>query len=135
MRYFSEDPITVTKKPLYDIFLQMEEDKTRWYQKAWELFQVPMVTDVYMPPVTFMLAYCFDRARGTMSWGNWLRLPFNYHVGYELRDDQVLLSGPIVNFGWGLLSGSEPIKPPNFKSIEGVVLESHNEMPFLPPGP
>jgi len=134
MRYFFDEPVVVmTKKSLYDIYLEMEEAKAEWYQKAFELFHVPFVTDVYMPPVTFMLAYCIDRARGTMAWGNWLRIPFNYHVGPDLRDDQVLLSGPIVDFGWGLLAGTTPIKPPRFKLIEEAVLEKINEMPPLPP--
>lgn len=133
MRYFTEEPMVIRKMPLYDIYLQMEQDRAKWYQKAFELFQVPFVTDVYMPPVTFMLAYCICQARGLMASGNWLRLPLNYHVSNTLEDDQIMFSGPIPYFGWGLLSGSDPIKPLSFKTIEEAVTEIHNEMPALPP--
>jgi len=134
MRYVTEEQeAKIQRKPLWEIYQEMKEARAKWYQKAFELFHVPFVTDIYMPPVTFMLAFCIEKARGTMAWGNWLRIPFNYHVGPNLDDDQVLLSGPIVDFGWGLLAGTTPIKPPRFKLIEEAVLEKINEMPLLPP--
>ena len=104
MQYlFGEDEVK-----LVEIVAQME----RWYECAYQLFDIPFVTHCFMPP---MLAYCICQARGLMALSNWLR---NYNIGPDLEPDQ-------VHRGWNI---------PFPDSVnKGAVKEiSPNEIPPLP---
>ena len=100
----SEAPTYTRPRSLWKIYRRMTEDALRWHHLASRACITPYVDGVVLNRVTFMLAYCIDRAHGPMEWGNWLRIPFTYFAddSFGLAPDEVMLLGlaPAIYGGW-----------------------------------
>jgi hypothetical protein len=89
--YYTED-VKWRVAPLEAIVATMSQQQQRWYHKTRGLLVGLPAESVIFSRTVFMLAYCFDAVYGTMSWGNWLRLPLNFGFSENLDDTQMMLA-------------------------------------------
>ena len=114
-RVISELPINTRPRSLWKIYQRMSDDVWRWQKIVSHACIAPYVDEVVFNPITFMLAYCIEKAYGPMEWGNWLRIPFTYFADnrFGLGPDEVLLLGlvPTIYGGWPAeeFSTTEPL--------------------------
>jgi len=78
--------------PLEIIVATMAAQQQLWYDKTVGMLRGFPADGIIFSKHIFMLAYCFDRVYGTMSWGNWLRLPVEFMQSDQLDDSQMMLA-------------------------------------------